>query len=470
MDDHFDFDAVVIGAGFSGLYMRSTGSATSWTEGPRLRGGRRRRRHLVLEPLPRRPVRLRELLLLATRSPRSSSRSGCGAASTPSSRRSCATSNTWPTASTCGATSSSSTRVTERGVRRGPRTAGRSAPTAGDVVTARFLVSAVGLPVGGQRPADTRARHVSRASGTTPAPGPTRASTSPASGSGLIGTGLDRDPGHPGHRRPGRPPHRLPAHAQLQRAGPELPDRRPSRWTRSRPTTREIRTQVPGVLRRLSATTPATSRRMEVTPEEREATYEQLWAEEGGFKFIYGVVQRSAHRSRAQRHRRRVHPQQDPRDRRRTRVVAETAGAQGLPVRHQAAADRHRLLRDVQPRQRDPRRPPARRRSRRSRPAGSAPAAADYDLDVIVFATGFDAMTGSAAARSTSAAGTAGRSRRKWEGGPRHLPRPPGRRLPQPVRHHRAGQPVGADQHAGGDRAARGVDRRLHRVPARARV
>src|SRR5436190_23872434 len=43
--------------------------------GPRLlgagaRGGRRGRRHLVLEPLPRRPLRLRELLLLLLVRPR----------------------------------------------------------------------------------------------------------------------------------------------------------------------------------------------------------------------------------------------------------------------------------------------------------------------------------------------------------------------------------------------------------------
>ena len=43
----------------------------------------RRRRHVVLEPLPRRPLRHRVDGLLATRSPRSSSRSGSGASSYP---------------------------------------------------------------------------------------------------------------------------------------------------------------------------------------------------------------------------------------------------------------------------------------------------------------------------------------------------------------------------------------------------
>ncbi len=51
---------------------------------------------------------------------------------------------------------------------------------------------------------------------------------------------------------------------------------------------------------------------------------------------------------------------------------------------------------------------------------------------------------------------------------PAQLSGPAGRRLPQPVHHHRAGQPVGADQHAALDRAARELDRRLPGPPARA--
>ena len=87
--------------------------------GARLRGRRRRRRHLVLEPLSGRALRRREhgllLLVLAT----SCSRSGTGPSATPPSRRSCATSTTSPTASTCAATSSFDTRVTAAALRRG---------------------------------------------------------------------------------------------------------------------------------------------------------------------------------------------------------------------------------------------------------------------------------------------------------------------------------------------------------------
>ena len=44
-----------------------------------------------------------------------------------------------------------------------------------------------------------------------------------------------------------------------------------------------------------------------------------------------------------------------------------------------------------------------------------------------------------------------------------HLPRPRGRGVPQPLHDHGADQPIGARQHGSRHRAARGVDRRLHR-------
>ena len=87
--------------------------------GAGLRGGRRRRRHVVLEPLPGRPLRRREHGLLLLVLGRARSRSGSGPSATPPSRRSCATSTTSPTASTCGATSSFDTRVTAADLRRG---------------------------------------------------------------------------------------------------------------------------------------------------------------------------------------------------------------------------------------------------------------------------------------------------------------------------------------------------------------
>ena len=62
-------DAVIVGAGFAGLYMlhklRGLGLL-----GRRLRGRRRCRRHVVLEPLPGRPLRRREHQLLVLVRPR----------------------------------------------------------------------------------------------------------------------------------------------------------------------------------------------------------------------------------------------------------------------------------------------------------------------------------------------------------------------------------------------------------------
>jgi hypothetical protein len=48
-----DFDAVIVGAGFSGVYKPSQPARSARAVGPRLRGRRRRRRHVVLQSLPR---------------------------------------------------------------------------------------------------------------------------------------------------------------------------------------------------------------------------------------------------------------------------------------------------------------------------------------------------------------------------------------------------------------------------------
>ena len=107
------YDALVVGAGFGGissLYeLRRRGLSARVLE-----AGGGRRRHLVLEPLPRRPLRRRERSTTRTRSTPISSRSGtwseryagaAGAAALPAS--------TSPTASTSPATSSS-TRASPR--------------------------------------------------------------------------------------------------------------------------------------------------------------------------------------------------------------------------------------------------------------------------------------------------------------------------------------------------------------------
>ena len=93
----------------------------------------------------------------------------------------------------------------------------------------------------------------------------------------------------------------------------------------------------------------------------------------------------------------------------------------------------------------------------------------EYALDTIVFAIGFDAMDRAAAQHRyprqgrPDAEGEVGR-------GPAHLSRSRNRGLPQPVHRHGPDQPLGAHQHGPHDRAACGLDRRLHRQCPRLRA
>ena len=96
-------------------------------------------------------------------------------------------------------------------------------------------------------------------------------------------------------------------------------------------------------------------------------------------------------------------------------------------------------------------------RSRRSRRAGCAPPTREYEVDSIVYATGFDAMTGTPVQARHQGTGRA-RPRGEVGRGPAHLPRDRHPRVPEPVHDHRAAEPVGAEQHARLDRAARRLD------------
>ena len=98
----------------------------------------------------------------------------------------------------------------------------------------------------------------------------------------------------------------------------------------------------------------ATRSALEVDPEERRAQYESTWGRQPGR--AAHLVHRQHRRRRRQRDRRGVRPRQDPRDRRRPGDRRDAVPARP-PVRHQAALPRLRVLRDVQPRARAPRRP-----------------------------------------------------------------------------------------------------------------
>ena len=98
-------------------------------------------------------------------------------------------------------------------------------------------------------------------------------------------------------------------------------------------------------------------------------------------------------------------------------------------------------------------------------PRGIRTRDAEYPLDIIVFATGFDGMTGSLLRMDIR--GRDGLSAGEGvDGGAAQLSRSAGCRLSEPVYRDGARQPVGTVQHAGRDRAACRVDHRLHRAYA----
>ena len=92
-----------------------------------------------------------------------------------------------------------------------------------------------------------------------------------------------------------------------------------------------------------------------------------------------------------------------------------------------------------------------------------------FEFDAIVFATGFDAMTG--AIVGVDITGRGGLTLKdQWGARPGHLPRPDDVGLPEPVHDHRTRQPIGVVEHDGVDRTARRLDLRHPRPPARCTV
>ena len=95
--------------------------------------------------------------------------------------------------------------------------------------------------------------------------------------------------------------------------------------------------------------------------------------------------------------------------------------------------------------------------------------AAHYDLDAIVLATGFDAMTGTLAKIDIVGRGGAQAARRL---GARtaHLSGAGRRRVPQPVPDLGTGSARGAGEHGAARRGPGELDRRRHRLPRRPRL
>jgi cation diffusion facilitator CzcD-associated flavoprotein CzcO len=92
----------------------------------------------------------------------------------------------------------------------------------------------------------------------------------------------------------------------------------------------------------------------------------------------------------------------------------------------------------------------------------------EYEFDIIVFATGFDALTGPLKALNLT--GRGGRKLNQvWGRRSAHLSRPLNCRFSQLVHDYRPAEPVGAVEYAGVDRAACRMDRGLHRGHAQER-
>ena len=385
-------DAVIVGAGFAGMYMlhklRGLGFSAVVYE-----AGRRRRRHVVLEPLPGRPLRRREhqLLVLVRRR----ARAGVGVdralrhpARDPAlrqpRRRPLRPAPGHPVPTT-GVGGRASTRRAQRWTithRPGRRRLG-AAPRHGRR-----------LPVDVEDAGDPGHRDASRATGTTPATGRTRASTSPASASASSAPARRRS--SRSRSSPSRPPQltvfqRTPNFSLPAKNAPARPARR---WPSSRRATREHRAGGPresgfGVPNAGAREVGARGHRGGARGDVPGAASSR--ATSSGCCSRYNDLH---HEQGGQRHRRRVRPRADPRDRRRPRGRRD-AVPDGPPARHQAAVPRHRLLRDVQPAATcelvDLRKTPLIEITR----AGIRTTRAGVRVRRIVFATGFDAMTGS---------------------------------------------------------------------------
>ena len=160
---------------------------------------------------------------------------------------------------------------------------------------------------------------------------------------------------------------------------------------------------------------PSSRSALDVTPEERQAIFEELW-EEGGFKFLYGsfydlLLNEEANESAAEFIRSKIRE-----------LVKDPAVAEKLcPVDHPYGSKRPPIDTDYfETFNRDNVTLVDIRESPivEITPRGIRTAAGEHELDVIVFATGFDAMTGSLLRIDIRGVGGR-RLRDAWAAGPR---------------------------------------------------
>ena len=387
-----EFDAVVVGAGFAGLYMlhrlRGLGLSARVLEAGDGVGGT-----WYWNRYPGARCDIESMAYSYSLLRRAAAGVDSGASATRRSRRSCATSSTSPTASTCGATSSSR--------RASPQRASTRRAAAGTIA---------------HRPRRRRCRRGSaswRRAASPPRsvpdiPGLERFAgerTTPALAArgvdftgkrvGVIGTGSSAIQAIPVIAAQA-------AHLTVFQRTPNfsVPARNGPLDARARARVKAQLRRVPppgaagaqrgGFARRPERASPRSRRRRR----SGSAEFEARWQRGRLLPFI-GGVHRPARRTSEANDTAAEFVRSKIRETRARPGVAELLCPNDYPVRHQAAVRRHRLLRDVQPRQRDARRScsetPIERDHRR-------PACASRDARVRArqprVRHGFDAMTG----------------------------------------------------------------------------
>ena len=267
------FDAVIVGAGLAGLYMLHR-LRQARALGARLRGGQRRRRHVVLEPLPGRPLRRREhglLVLVLGRAPAGMEvdravRLPAGDPALHQSRRR-------PVRPAPGHPALDARH--RGGLRRGDEPLGDPdrprRPRLGAV-----LHHGDRLPVHRAGARRSRGSRPSRAAGITPGTGRTRASTSPASGS--ASSAPARPPSSPSRSSPRQAAHlvvfqRTPNFSVPARNAPLDPEHE----RRVKANYAEHPAPGPRVARRLRRAERNEHSALAAPPEERDREYEERW-------------------------------------------------------------------------------------------------------------------------------------------------------------------------------------------------
>ena len=161
---------------------------------------------------------------------------------------------------------------------------------------------------------------------------------------------------------------------------------------------------------------PSDKSALEVSPEERLATYERLWAEEGGFKFIYGsyndlLVNKESNETAAEFIRSKIREiVKDPETAAKLMPTDYPYGTKRPPI----DTDYYETFNRDNVTLVDLRSSPITEIT----PTGIRTTTDEYELDVIVFATGFDAMTGSLLKIDIKGRGGV-TLEQKWADGPR---------------------------------------------------